>query len=94
MASSKIHLLFVPVHQGRLAGAIGKFRNAYLIHTLYYRFCSGSFLSISLSLVNVYYTISLLSPINSHLSTRAKILFKIIANKSSLLSRRCLIVAA
>ena len=34
MASSKIHLLFVPVHEGRLAGAIGKFRNAYLIHTL------------------------------------------------------------
>lgn len=51
------------------------FRNAWLIHTLL-SFCSGSFLSISFSLVNNYYTISSLSPINSHLSTRVKILFQ------------------
>ena len=61
------------------------YRNALLIrrlkfalsqYTPYYRCCSDSFLSISLSLVNGYYTISLLFPINSHLSTRVKILFQ------------------
>ena len=58
------------------------------LHSVYYRFCSDSFLSISLLLVSGYYTISLLFPINSHLSIRVKILFQ-----SSLLNHRCWIIA-
>ena len=70
------------------------FRNAWLIHTLL-SFCSGSFLSISVSLVND--TISFVISDHFPLSTRVKILFqsslqshchKIISAKSSLPDNR------
>ena len=50
-------------------------------------------LSISLSLINDYYTISLLSPINVPCKYTCKDFISVIATKSSLLNRRCSIIA-
>ena len=50
-------------------------------------------LSISVSLVNDYYTISLLSPINVPCKYTYKDFISVIATKSSLLNRRCSIIA-
>ena len=50
-------------------------------------------LSISVSLVNNYYTISLLSPINVPCKYTYKDFISVIATKSSLLNRRCSIIA-
>ena len=50
-------------------------------------------LSISVSLVNNYYTISLLSPINVPCKYTYKDFISVIATKSSLLNRRCQIIA-
>ena len=60
-------------------------------YTLYYCFCSGSFLLISLLPVNDYYAISLLSLINSHLSKDS---ISIIATKSLLQNHCYKIIAA
>ena len=50
-------------------------------------------LSISVSLVNNYYTISLLSPINVPCKYMYKDFISVIATKSPLLNRRCSIIA-
>ena len=51
-------------------------------------------LSISISLVNNYYTISLLSPINVPCKFTCKDFTSVIATKSSLLNRRCCSITA